>query len=417
MRVLMTTQPGLGHLHPMVPVARALQGAGHEVRFACARSFQPYVESFGLGSMPAGLDWLESDAESHFPELTSGWLRPENHLGIVRDVFAGIAAERMIPDLLAACRDWRPDLIVRNDFELAGGLVAERLGIPDATIGIEFLMPIQLWRSLIGPQLMRLRVLCGLPAHPALAMLYRFLYLTFIPPSYQMTDLRSVPVAHFLRPVPLETRAGAGLPAWVAELPQRPTVYATLGTVFNRTAEVFEILVEGLGGEPVNLILTVGPGRDPAGLGPLPPNVRVERYLPQSLLFPRCDLVITHGGINTILGALSHGVPLLVVPISAHHPFHAARITALSLGKALRRADRTAPAAAGTELSASAVREAVREILRSSEIRANARQIAEEMAALPGVDHAVELLERLAEQKTAQLTASPNAVSLQKGTS
>ncbi len=61
MRALLTVQPSVGHLHPLVPVARALSGAGHEVAVCSAPSFRPEVEAFGLTHIDAGLDWSMSD--------------------------------------------------------------------------------------------------------------------------------------------------------------------------------------------------------------------------------------------------------------------------------------------------------------------------------------------------------------------
>jgi UDP:flavonoid glycosyltransferase YjiC (YdhE family) len=60
MRVLFTVQPAAGHLHPLVPVARALTDAGHDVAVCSAASFRPVVEALGLTHRPAGLDWLMS---------------------------------------------------------------------------------------------------------------------------------------------------------------------------------------------------------------------------------------------------------------------------------------------------------------------------------------------------------------------
>jgi UDP:flavonoid glycosyltransferase YjiC (YdhE family) len=51
----------------------------------------------------------------------------------------------------------------------------------------------------------------------------------------------------------------------------------------------------------VNLLLTVGRNQDPAAFGPQPGHVRIERYVPQSLVFPSCDLVVTHGGDDTVM--------------------------------------------------------------------------------------------------------------------
>ena len=57
MRVLFTTLPGAGPFHPLVPLARALGEAGHEVAFATSRSYCPTVEGAGLRCFPAGYDW------------------------------------------------------------------------------------------------------------------------------------------------------------------------------------------------------------------------------------------------------------------------------------------------------------------------------------------------------------------------
>lgn len=47
MRVLFTCLPATGHLHPLVPIARALADAGHEVAFATHASMAPLVERAG----------------------------------------------------------------------------------------------------------------------------------------------------------------------------------------------------------------------------------------------------------------------------------------------------------------------------------------------------------------------------------
>src|SRR5579871_2206809 len=56
MRVLFTTRPEYGHFHPLVPLARALAQAEHEVAFACPASFIPVVAASGFDAFPAGFD-------------------------------------------------------------------------------------------------------------------------------------------------------------------------------------------------------------------------------------------------------------------------------------------------------------------------------------------------------------------------
>ena len=61
MKALFTVQPAIGHLHPLVPVARALEGAGHEVAFCSSAGFRREVEAFGFDFFGVGLDWVTSD--------------------------------------------------------------------------------------------------------------------------------------------------------------------------------------------------------------------------------------------------------------------------------------------------------------------------------------------------------------------
>jgi UDP:flavonoid glycosyltransferase YjiC (YdhE family) len=67
------------------------------------------------------------------------------------------------------------------------------------------------------------------------------------------------------------------LPDWVDGLPDRPTVLASLGTVFNKTPGVLESIVQALAEEPVNVIVAIGRGQDPGRFGPQPDHVRLER--------------------------------------------------------------------------------------------------------------------------------------------
>jgi UDP:flavonoid glycosyltransferase YjiC (YdhE family) len=99
----------------------------------------------------------------------------------------------------------------------------------------------------------------------------------------------------------------------------------------------------------------------------------------------RCDLFITHGGFNSTKEALSLGVPLVVIPIGADQFYCAERCAALGVAQVIDPDQRTPEfiaKAAGT-------------VLDDPSYRTNAVQFGAEMAALPGAEHAVELLEQL----------------------
>src|SRR3989441_8082499 len=82
MRALFTVQPSIGHLHPLVPIARALDDAGHDVAVCSSPAFRAEVESFGLTHIDAGLDWHTSDQSTWaaFPPMPPpGPERSEEH--------------------------------------------------------------------------------------------------------------------------------------------------------------------------------------------------------------------------------------------------------------------------------------------------------------------------------------------------
>ena len=155
------------------------------------------------------------------------------------------------------------------------------------------------------------------------------LYLDICPPGIQQPEIADVPNVQRLRPGGFDGGRDAALPGWVADLPARPTVYVTMGTVFNKSAEVFGTVLDGLRDEDVNVIVTVGETGDPALLGPQPDHVHVERYIPQSQLLPHCDLLVSHAGSGAMLGALAAGVPMLAVPQGADQFVNAEAIVAV----------------------------------------------------------------------------------------
>ena len=90
----------------------------------------------------------------------------------------------------------------------------------------------------------------------------------------------------------------------------------TLGTVFNHTAR-FTTILAALGEVGATVLTTIGRNNDPAELGPLPENVIVERYVPQAEVLPLCDVAVGHAGSGSTLGALAHGLPMLLLPHGA----------------------------------------------------------------------------------------------------
>ncbi len=390
MRILFTFEGGSGHYNPLVPIARAAESAGHTVAFACAPRQLAMVEAAGFQAFAAGIDVGSTPAteamEDHYMATPA---IAEREAYLLREGFAGWYARHKAADIVTLGEMWRPDLLVRDEIDFGSAIAAERLGLPHANV-LVIAAGSFVRHELVAEPLNTLRLEYGLPPDPDLAMLSRYLVLAPFPPSYRDPAFPLPATAYALRPLLPEPTREEQLPPWAANLTGAPTVYFSLGTAFaSSLRDVFARVIAGLRGLPINLIVTVGRRIDPADFGEMPANVHIERYISQSLILPRCDLVITHGGSGSVMGALAHGVPLAVIPLNADQPLNAERCAALGVGRVI----------GGEDITSAMARDAVEEMLANPEYRRNAGRLRDEIAALPGPARAMELLERLAAER------------------
>jgi hypothetical protein len=257
----------------------------------------------------------------------------------------------MVEDLEPLVDSWRPDLVIHDTAELAGAIVAESRDIAHVEHSFGILRPATV-RAVATEILAPIAARFGV-RDPGVSGSNGELYLDICPPGIQQPEIRDVAHVQRLRPGDIDGARDAILPRWVADLPARPTVYVTMGTIFNRSAEVFVTVLEGLRYENATVIVTVGDSGDPGLLGPQPDDVHVERYIPQALLLPLCDLMISHAGSGAMVGALAAGVPMLAIPQGADQFLNADAIARVGAGLQLLP----------PEFTAGAVRDAVRELL------------------------------------------------------
>ncbi|MFP2959845.1 glycosyltransferase, partial [Myxococcus sp. 1LA] len=112
------------------------------------------------------------------------------------------------------------------------------------------------------------------------------------------------------RPAPASMDDAAAL---AAVRPGHKHVYVSLGTVFNAQPNVFHAILDGLARHDVDVVVSAGASfeRLQARAGP---RTHVFRRVPQVPLLQKVDLVVTHGGNNTVQESLAAGRPMVVVP-------------------------------------------------------------------------------------------------------
>lgn len=357
----------------MVPLARALVEAGDTVGCASGPVVADHAARVGLRHFLAGPDQMLTDERKRvFPEiehLDPADIRPY----FFERVFAEYEIPLRAPDIAEIVDDWKPDLLIHEVAELAGPLVATTRHLPYATHSYGVVLGHDgVLAAANGAR--RHWQAAGLTPHPR-AGLWEHLDIDICPPSLQHHSPPGAPAVQLVRPADRTPPAPS----------KRPLIYVTLGTVYARN-DVFLTIIDALAGEPVDVLVTVGSGGDPAALGSPPPNVRVERFVPQNDILPLCSAVITHGGAGSMLGALTFGCPILFVPQGADQFTNADRVVAA--GAAL--------SVLPGELTTDAVRSAIGRLLDEPDFALRAGEISDEIASMPTPQTAISPLERLA---------------------
>jgi UDP:flavonoid glycosyltransferase YjiC (YdhE family) len=377
--VVFAALPAYGHLYPLMPLALATATAGHDVTVATGSHFDGALPLPTVKAFPdhATLSWVEEETARRFA--------PEEGLSFGVRMFADVAANLAADTLIPLWEERRPDLVVLESGNLGAAVAAHVLGIPAVAVAVG------VWGA-FGP-----------PAYAAVLAFAadQWRRRGFTPPP----DASDLLVA-FVDPLPEALRLGspegvrlvpmrsvgfshgaAPLPDWLGVPSGRPRVLLTLGTVAYEAVHVIRTALEGLLELDVEVLVVLGPDGDLALLPGLPDRVRLHRFVPQEQVLAHMDLVVHHGGGGNLLGALSHGLPALVLPQGADQFVNAARLVEAGAGRGLP----------GDELTPEAVTGAVAVMLPDgSPERLRARQIAQEMAQMPAPADVVPLLEELA---------------------
>jgi UDP:flavonoid glycosyltransferase YjiC (YdhE family) len=390
MRILVTSRGSSGHVTPLAPFAHAARRAGHQVLLVVQDQNASNAERLGLpfttvDSAPPEA-WMP--VLSTFAELD---LDTANHRMLV-DYFGALDTRAALPALNRLVESWRPDVIVRESWEFASTIAGELHGVPVARVGLSLGSIEEATDALLPPVLDPIRAEAGLPPDPAGRALRDTPYLTMVPEE--------------LDDAPRAAQRFGQTPPPPAEHPwpgDEPLVYVSFGSVAAGAhlpyfPALYRQAIDALSALPARILMTVGEDRDHDALGPLPANVRVERWVPQDAVLASAQAVVTHGGYGSTLGALAHGVPSVVLPLfSLDQWANAAAVARSGAGIALDddRATRRV-LAMPDPLVLEALGPAVRVVLEEPYYATNARRISDAMAALPVPDAAVGALPCLA---------------------
>lgn len=393
MRILFSTRGSAGHVLPLAPFAQAAVRAGHDVLIAAQEGNADNIARTGLPHAPFG----EPTGEQWAPlmaEVSRGSIDGAN-TRMIAEGFAGLDARAALPGLDDLVTCWRPDVVVRESLELASALVAERHGLPALRVALGLAALEELAIGLVTAPVDALRAELGLAPDPEGDRLRAETVLTMVPAALEAPGAPATS-RRFRQPVAaLRPGAAAPLPRWWDNA-HDPLVYVSFGSVAGAVhmpffPALYRFAIEALAPLPARVLLTLGDGPDPAALGPLPPNVHVERWIPQEAILPHAAAAVLHGGYGSTLGALAHGVPQVVLPLFSIDQWgNAEAVERAGAGLALdddRDTRRAMALPAPATLAGLAG--AVERVLEDGAFRRRATAVASAIAELPPVEAAV----------------------------
>jgi MGT family glycosyltransferase len=185
----------------------------------------------------------------------------------------------------------------------------------------------------------------------------------------------------------LDSTVRAAESAWEVPEPlaRRPgaLVYLSLGSLGSADVGLMQRLVDVLGRTGHRVIVSMGPLADQITLRD---NMTGAGFLPQPAILPLVDLVITHGGNNTVVESFHHGKPMIVLPLFWDQVDNAQRVDETGFGRRLATYDFD-----DAELTG-----AIDGLLADAPLRARLAGMAARMQASRGTERAADLIERVA---------------------
>ena len=362
MRILFSSTPSYGHVLPLMPLARAAVGKGHDVAVLTGKGVASVIPPARLLEIPPG----ERELLDEVARRTGGGSPATNPTPeLAAELFAGVRVDMAADQALSAAREFAPDFVVSESVDFVGPLVASVCGVPWAQVAVTTQLPEPMQRAMVAVASRRYAPRGG-----------------FMPDRVMLVD----PVPDRMQPPGFAAAAdriqvrtetpdlGGEMVDWPSPSPAEPApkgrVLVTLGTVAG-TPELLEGIVAVLDQAESVATIVHGPGGVPTGFEDTH-AVRHVGFVSLDLLTRGADVVVAAGGLGTILSTLRHGVPMVIMPQIADQHWNAAR--AAELGCAV--------SVSGPE----EVPDAVAKVLDNPAFRAAARDLGDEIGGFPDAE-------------------------------
>ncbi|PUZ24817.1 glycosyltransferase [Chitinophaga parva] len=326
-KILIVTIPEKGHINPMIGVAQHLQQMGYHLGFFSQVDLTPQLRKAGLEGPvffdpePVNIDpqFITKGADFVQKLADKSWLRQWIKTLLIN------AVPHQVQLLEKVVQEFAPDLIVTDPMVYAGALVAHAHNLPWVGISSS-LNPVtpaawqcELTHTLhaFAPLRNALFEARGLqPRFKVSDAISPWLNIVFCTETYMPREICGNDFSYYAgHSLPLQARGDeTEFPFHLLDTSKRK-VYMSMGSQVYHHPHLFETVALALKDENVQLIFAINELLHTPFAATLPENVIAVGYAPQLQLLPHIDLMISHGGANSVMEALTHGVPLALLPV------------------------------------------------------------------------------------------------------
>jgi zeaxanthin glucosyltransferase len=392
--------PLTGHYKPLAALAAELTKRGHRTTFVHEAGAAPLAASLGADfhALPEGQGGS-----------VGGWTS-----AILSGIGGTVGAMARQTELLCreapeALRQIGADVVIADQLEAAGGLVAEHLRLPFVTVASA--LPINREPAVPPPYLdwpfdpSEKGVKRNRGGYRVADLLMRRIGRTIegeaqrlgLPPRRRLEDCFS-PTLQLAQAVPGIDFPRRELPAefhycgpfrqpleesWTRPEGTKPLVYCSFGTLQGSRLRLFERVATACDRLGLSLVLTHCGRLSSEQAARLPGDPLVRDFLPQEAVLRKVDLVVTHAGFNTVMETLTEGLPMVALPLAFDQPAVGARIARARVGEVVKPRRATA----------ARLEQSIATVLENRSYRARSGVIAQEIANAGGVARAADLIE------------------------
>lgn len=383
-----TVPPLTGHINPTLSVGAALIRRGHEVGWITLDS--TLQERLPEKGQMCHIQYREDDHKRKENEKYLDIISKKIVYGVesIKFLYEEVLIplnRHMMEGIEHELDQFQPDVVIHDHQVFAGAMAAHRKNIPYATSVtapaaikiVDELPKIHEWEV---NQIVGLQQECGIPGNRSLACSDD---MTLVFTSREFFGDMNLPGNYqFVGPV-IQHRPGEIPFNWDAfyAMKHPRKILISIGTTFDHAhkKDFFAKVIEALRNEPVSVIVV----SDPDLFDEWPDNFMVQARVPQLALLIQMDAVVCHAGHNTVCETLSHGLPMVVIPIAYDQSHVAGRVVQAESGIRLNF----------KRFNPGHLRVAIREVLKDPKYKHAARQIQTSFQQAGGTEKAALLLE------------------------